>query len=145
MYMRKIVIIIIALILLSSCSASSKVEPETCDLSEHKQVMDEMASTVEKLKEQIHMLGTESKPDYAEIHSEISDLLETTKKIQVPKCLEKSKELLISTIESTIDGIKLFQAGESTKAINHINENTQEIINQYIQELISVINSQSNK
>ena len=140
--MRKIVITIIALILLSSCSASSKVEPETCDLSEHKQVMDEMASIVGKLNDQIHILGTESNPDYAEINSKTTDLLETTQKIRVPNCLGKAKDLLLSTIESTIVGIELFQAGEPLKATNHINENTQEIINQYIQELISVINSQ---
>jgi hypothetical protein len=107
--------------------------------------MDEMASSVEKLREQIHILGTETQANYAAIHSETSDLLETTKKIQVPKCLGKSKELLISTIESTIVGIELFQAGEPSKAINHINENTQEILTQYLQELISVINSQPNK
>lgn len=72
-------------------------------------------------------------------------MLETTKKIEVPNCLGKSKDLLLSTIESTLEGIELFQAGEPEKATNHINENTQEIIDQYIQELISVINSQPSK
>jgi len=140
--MKKIIYMIIAIILMSSCSTSLKSEPETCDLTEHKQVMDEMASSISKLKEQIHILGTQSNPDYSTIFAETSDLLDTTKKIQAPVCLEKSKELLISTIESTIDGIKLFQSGEPIKATNHINKNTQEILNQYIQELITVIGNQ---
>lgn len=140
--MKNIVTIIIALVLISSCSTASKPEPETCDLTEHKQVMDDMALSVGKLKEQIHKLGTESNPDFTTIYTETSVLLETTKKIEVPGCLEKSKKLLISTIESTIVGIKIFQTGEIVKATNHINENTQEILNQFIQELISVIDNQ---
>ena len=140
--MKKIIIIIITLALITSCSRSSQTEPEICDLSDHRQVLDEMASSISKLKEQIHILGTESNPDFSTIYTETSDLLETTKKIQAPGCLEKSKELLISTIESTIVGIELFQSGEPIKATDHINENTQEILNQYIQELITVIGNQ---
>lgn len=44
MHMRNILIMIISLVLLSSCSGSSKLEAETCDLSEYKQVMDEMGN-----------------------------------------------------------------------------------------------------
>lgn len=143
--MKKIIIIIFTLILLGSCSTTKKIEPEICELTDYKQVFDEMAFIVGKLKEQIHILGTESSPDFSMIHSETTDLLETTKKIQAPNCLEKSKGLLISTIESTIVGIELFQAGERSEAINHINEKTQEILSQYIDELILVMNYQPSK
>ena len=101
-----------------------------------------MASSISKLKEQIHILGTQSNPDYLAIFADTSGLLDNTKKIQAPVCLEKSKELLILTIESTIKGIKLFQSGEPIKATEHINKNTQEILNEYIQELITVINNE---
>lgn len=109
--MRKIITIIFALVLISSCSTFSKPEPETCDLTDSKQFMDEMAIIVGTLRENVHILGTETNPDYSAINSEASELLEKAKEIQAPTCLEKSKGLLISTIESTIVGIDLFQAG----------------------------------
>jgi hypothetical protein len=140
--MKNIIIIFITLIILSSCSTSKKIEPETCELTDYKQVFDEMAFIVGKLREEVHILGTETNPDYSSIYSETSELLEKTKEIQAPSCLEKSKGLLISTIESALVGIDFYQDGESEKAINHINENTQEILNLYIEELILISSRQ---
>lgn len=127
---------------MSSCSSSSALEPETCDLTENEQVMDEMAFIVGTLREIVHILGTETDPDYSAISSETSDLLEKANDIQAPSCLEKAKGLLVSTIESTMVGIEYFQSGESEKAIKYINEKTNEILMQYIQELMTVMSTE---
>ena len=143
--MKKFVLIVIVLMMIGGCSSTITSTPETCEIKDHKQVFDTMGFVVGKLKEQIHTLGTETSPDYLTIKSETYDLLETTKRIQAPSCLEKSKGLLISTIDSMMVGIDFFLAGESEEAIKHINENTNEILNQYIQELIVVMSIEEGK
>ena len=112
--MKKIIIIIITLALITSCSRSSQTEPEICDLSDHRQVLDEMASSISKLKEQIHILGTESNPDFSTIYTETSDLLETTKKIQAPGCLEKSKEFAAKIDERLLASYHRIRSSSST-------------------------------
>ena len=143
--MKKLVVILIVLVFISSCGFSKDIDQEECDLLDHKQVMDEMAFVVGKLRAIIHTLGTETNPDFSLIKSDTSDLLETTRKIHAPSCLEKSKGLLISTIESTIIGIDFFQGGETEKAIQHINEQTNDILIQYIQEIVTVMNIETRK
>lgn len=143
--MKKLILIGIMLVLLSSCAISKDVDQKACNLIDHKQVLDEMAFVVEKLRVIIHTLGTETNPDYSAIKSETSDLLTAAKNIHAPSCLEKSKGLLISTIESAIIGIDYFQNGESEEAIKHINEQTNDILNQYIQELITLMDIEIRK